>query len=92
MRLAVLGLALALTASAPLAVSAQAPVTTQPLANGELLLQLGAIGVETVPADLATLSVTLTGQGETAVAARADLAGRYQPLACVANRDLRAAS
>lgn len=84
MRRTVIGLSLALLVSVPLIAVAQAPVTTQQLANGELLLQLGAIGVETVPADVAIMTASLMGRGETEAAARADLDRRYRALAAAA--------
>jgi hypothetical protein len=70
MRLVILGLTLALAASAPLAATAQAPVTTQPLAPGEVLLEVNALGLVTTRADRATMSFTITGSGENAAAAR----------------------
>jgi len=79
-RLVALGLALAL-AAIPAAAPAQAP-----LAPGEVLLELGAIGTATVPADLATLNVTFGGTGETEAAARADFDARYERIAAAARR------
>ena len=70
MRLIVIGLTLALAASGPLAATAQAPVMTQPLAPGEVLLEVNALGLVTTRADRATLSFTITGSGENDAAAR----------------------
>jgi uncharacterized protein YggE len=70
MRLVVIGLTLALAASAPLAATAQAPVMVQPLAPGEVLLEVNALGFVTTRADRATLSFTITASGETEAAAR----------------------
>jgi uncharacterized protein YggE len=71
MRLIVIGLILALAASGPLAATAQAPVVTQPLAPGEVLLEVNGFGVVTSRADRATMSFTVTGSDETEAAARA---------------------
>lgn len=70
MRLIIIGLSLALAASAPLAATAQAPVMTQPLAAGEVLLEVNSLGFVTTRADRATMSFTITGSGETEAAAR----------------------
>ena len=56
MRLIVIGLTMALAASAPLAATAQAPVTTQPLARGEVLLEVNALGLVTTRADWAMMN------------------------------------
>jgi len=63
MRLIVIGLTLALAASAPLAATAQAPVSTQPLARGEVLLELNANGSVTTRADSAVLTIRAIGEG-----------------------------
>lgn len=65
MRLTILGLSLALTASAPLVATAQAPVTVQPLAQGEVLVEINALGVVTTRADRATLTFSIQGSGDT---------------------------
>lgn len=65
MRLIVIGLTLALAASAPLAATAQAPVTTQPLARGEVLLELNGAGSVVTRADLAVLNILASGDGAT---------------------------
>jgi uncharacterized protein len=70
MRLIIIGLSLALAASAPLAATAQAPVMTQPLAAGEVLLEVNALGFVTSRADRATMSFTITASGENDAAAR----------------------
>ncbi len=71
MRLVVLGLSLALAGSAPLTFAvAQSPVTTQPLAAGEVLLEVNALGTVTNRADSASLSVSIGGSGDTEAAAR----------------------
>lgn len=70
MRLVVIGLTLALAASAPLAATAQAPVMVQPLAPGEVLLEVNGLGFVTTRADRASLSFTITASGETEAAAR----------------------
>lgn len=70
MRLVALGLALAFAAPAPLA--AQTHVPTPPLAPGEVLVEVSAVGMVTTRADRATLSFSLRGTGETEAAARAD--------------------
>lgn len=71
MRLVILSLALALTASVPLAAETQAPVTTQPLAAGEVLLEVNAFGMVGSRADRATMTFSVTGSGETEAQARA---------------------
>lgn len=71
MRLIIIGLTLVLAASQPLSATAQAPVMTQPLAAGEVLLEVNALGFVTTRADRATLSISITGSGETEAAARA---------------------
>jgi uncharacterized protein len=73
MRWFITGLTLALAASGPLAATAQAPVSTQPLAAGEVLLEVNALGLVTTRADRASLSFSITGSGETETAARADV-------------------
>lgn len=80
MRLVELGLALAL-AAVPAAARAQAP-----LAPGEVLLELGSIGTATVPADLATIRLPISGHGDTEAAARADLETRYRRIATAARQ------
>lgn len=51
--------------------AAASPVTTQPLAVNEVLLETSATAFEAAPADRATFTVTLTGKGETRPAAEA---------------------
>jgi uncharacterized protein YggE len=70
MRGIIIGLTLALAASAPLAATAQAPVMTQPLAAGEVLLEVNALGFVTTRADRATLTFAVTGSGDTDTNAR----------------------
>jgi uncharacterized protein len=69
-----LGLALAMPAQAgvpPLGSgSSSSPVRVRPLAPGELLLELGSIGMATAPADAASLTVTLDVEGATHALAR----------------------
>lgn len=83
MRLVGLGLALAL-AAAPAAT--QPPGATQPLAAGEVLLELGAIGTATAPADLATLDIAFGGTGATEAAARANVDARFGRIVAAARR------
>ena len=71
MRLVILSLALALTASAPLAAEVQAPVSVQPLAAGEVLLEVNALGTVSSRADRATMTVSVSGSGATEAEARA---------------------
>ncbi|HYI46919.1 MAG TPA: SIMPL domain-containing protein [Allosphingosinicella sp.] len=71
MRLVILGLSLALAGSAPLTFAvAQSPVTTQPLAAGEVLVEINAMGSISTRADSASLSASLSGSGDTEAAAR----------------------
>jgi hypothetical protein len=69
-----LGLALAIPARAGVppigSGTASSPVRVQPLAPGELLLELGTIGMATAPADTASVSVTLAAEGATPGLAR----------------------
>lgn len=72
-----LGLALAMPARAgvpPLGSgAASSPVRVQPLAPGELLLELGTIGMATAPADAASVTMTLAAEAATPGLARAAL-------------------
>jgi len=68
MRLVVLGFALALGAALP--VMAETPVSVQPLASGEVLLEVNALGYVTSRADRATLSVVVSAEAADAPAAR----------------------
>jgi uncharacterized protein YggE len=68
MRLVVLGAALALGLAIP--ASAETPVSVQPLASGEVLLEVNALAYVTSRADRATLSVLVTAEGADAPAAR----------------------
>ena len=70
MRLVILSLALALTASAPLAAETQAPVSVQPLAQSEVLLEINALGIVSSRADRATMTFRISGSGETEAEAR----------------------
>lgn len=84
MRLVMIGLSLALAGSAPLALAVAQPVSTQPLAPGEVLLELSAIGTVTTPADTATVNVMLYATGTTpteALAAAEALMRRVTDLA-----------
>jgi uncharacterized protein YggE len=72
MRWIVIGLTMALAASAPLAATAQPPVTTQPLARGEVLLEVNALGLVTTRADRATMTFTVGGTAPDQAAARAE--------------------
>ena len=86
-RLAGLGLSLALAAALPAGpAAAEAPVSAQPLAPGEVLLELGAIGTVTTPADLATIMVRVEAEGESDVAAGAALRTRAQRVVDAARR------
>ncbi len=68
MRLVVLGFALALGAALP--ATAETPVSVQPLAAGEVLLEVNALAYVTSRADRATLSVVVSAEGADAPAAR----------------------
>jgi uncharacterized protein YggE len=76
MRLVIVGLALGLAVPAMAGVSglsmvaAQSPVSTQPLAPGEVLLEVGALGTVTTRADTATLLVPINSSGATEAEAR----------------------
>jgi uncharacterized protein YggE len=50
--------------------AAQSPVSTQPLAPGEVLLELNAIGTVTTRADTATLTISVDGVAPNALEAR----------------------
>jgi len=52
--------------------AAAGPVTTQPLAAAEVLLETSATAVEAAPADRATFTVSVTGSGRTREAAEAE--------------------
>ncbi len=96
MRLIIAGLTLALAASAPLAASTQAPVATAPLAPGEVLVEINALGIVSTRADRATLLLTVNGNGETEAQARAEAGRRMSELRTllrqqgVADADIRA--
>lgn len=79
MRMVIAGLALAMAVPA----SAQ-PVMTEPLAAGEVLLELNATGTVTSRADLATLSLEVSAQGSNEAEARAALAARISRLTRIA--------
>jgi uncharacterized protein YggE len=83
-RLVAAAVALALGAALPLPAAAQ--VNTPPLAPGEVLLETGAVGSATVPADLATIHLAFSGTGETNAAAQADLDARYQRIVAAARQ------
>lgn len=68
MRLVVLAAALALGAALP--ATAETPVSVQPLAAGEVLLEVNALAYVTSRADRATLSVVVSAEGADAPAAR----------------------
>jgi len=76
MRLVIFGLALALAMPAAAGIpglslaAAQSPVSTQPLAAGEVLLETNAMGSVTTRADLATLTIPIDATGATDAAAR----------------------
>ncbi|HEV7660471.1 MAG TPA: SIMPL domain-containing protein [Allosphingosinicella sp.] len=80
MRLVIVALSLAL-AAVPVAARAQTP-----LAPGEVLLELGSIGTATVPADLATIRLLISGTGATEAAARADLETKYRLITAAARQ------
>jgi uncharacterized protein YggE len=75
-RLVALGLALALAAPAPLAAQTHAPT----LVPGEVLIEVSAIGMVSTRADRATLSFSITGNGETEAAARASAAQKVREI------------
>lgn len=85
--------ALALAAPAPLAAQPQAPVAA--LAQGEVLLEVSAVGAVTTRADRATLSFSIRGRGETEVASRANAEQRIREITAllraqgVAETDIR---
>lgn len=64
---------LALALAAPMAAAAN-PVSTQPLAEGEVLLEIGAIGTVTSHADLATFSIGVMMEG----ASEAEVRGKAE--------------
>jgi uncharacterized protein YggE len=76
MRLVIAGLALVMAVPALAGVpglsmvAAQSPVSTQPLAPGEVLLEVNALGTVTTRADSATLHVPIDASGATEVEAR----------------------
>jgi uncharacterized protein YggE len=84
MRLVILGISLALAGSAPLALAVAQPVSTQPLAPGEVLLELSAIGTVTTRADTATLNVMVYGTGTTPAAALAAAGALTRQIADIA--------
>jgi uncharacterized protein YggE len=73
MRLVIIALSLALAGSAPLVAAAamQSPVSTQPLAAGEVLLETNVLGSVSNRADYATMTVTIAAAGATEAEARA---------------------
>lgn len=71
-----LGLALALAIATAAAAPALAQVGTAPLAPGEVLLQITALGQVTTPADRAVLTVLVTARGADGAAARRALRAR----------------
>lgn len=73
MRRAILS-ALSVVAAAVGAGAAPAQVSTQPLAPGEVLLEVVALGRSSVPADRATLTATVTATGATEAEAEQALA------------------
>jgi uncharacterized protein YggE len=79
-RLAVIGLSLALSASVPLAAAVQGPVGTPPLQRGEVLAEMSAIGMVTTRADRATLTFTVSASGVDEAAARAGIEGTIREL------------
>jgi hypothetical protein len=76
MRLVIVGLALGLAVPAVAGVpglsmvAAQSPVSTQPLAPGEVLLEVDALGTVTTRADTATLLVRVEASAATETEAR----------------------
>jgi uncharacterized protein YggE len=96
MRLAVLGLSLALAGAAPFGtLAAQGPAATPPLAAGEMLLEVNALGNVTARADRATMTVVITADGATEAEARRDAEAKVRRLtaalraAGVAEADIR---
>jgi uncharacterized protein len=84
-RLVALWAALALAGTLPGAsATAQAPVSTQPLAPGEVLLELNASGTVTTRADMAVMTVRAMGQGATNADARRAVAAEVARLTAIA--------
>ncbi|HVQ07374.1 MAG TPA: SIMPL domain-containing protein [Allosphingosinicella sp.] len=87
MRLVALWAALALAGTLPGAsATAQAPVATQPLAPGEVLLELNASGSVTTRADIAVMTIRATAEGNTNAEARQAVAAEVARLTAVARQ------
>jgi len=86
-RLVALWAALALAGTLPGAsATAQAPVSTQPLAPGEVLLELNASGSVTTRADMAVMTIRASAEGNTNAEARQAVAAEVARLTAVARR------
>jgi uncharacterized protein YggE len=90
MRLVILGLTLGLALPAAAGaqgigmVVSQSPVSTQPLAPGEVLLEINAMGTVTTHADTATLTIPFDASGVTAADARRAAEGAADRIAAAA--------
>ena len=89
MRLVVLGFAIGLFGAAANAQTlgggaGSSPVATQPLAAGEVLLEVNATGTVTTRADLVTLTATASAAGANAAEARRNLSAALDGLAAAA--------
>jgi len=79
--------ALSAAAGVPTAAAADAsPVSTQPLAANEVLLEVSALGTGISRADLATISGTLASRGATEVEARRERDAQIRRLTAAARR------
>jgi uncharacterized protein YggE len=84
-RLVGLWVALALAGTLPGAsATAQAPVSTQPLAPGEVLLELNASGTVVTRADMAVMTIRAIAEGNTNAEARQAVAAEVARLTAIA--------
>jgi uncharacterized protein YggE len=81
-----LGLAVPAAAGVPglSLAQAQSPVTTQPLATGEVLLEVNALGTVTSRADTVTITVGATAEAADAASARRLVQGQLDRLTAIA--------
>lgn len=84
MRLVILALLGSTALLAGQAAVAQSPVAVAPLASGEVLLEVNALGVARTRADVVTLTASVNSTGATEAAARAETDARLARLAAVA--------
>ena len=79
--------ALSAAAGVPMGSAADAsPVSTQPLAANEILLEISALGTAISRAELATFSGTLTSRGATEVEARRERDAQIRRVTAAARR------